>query len=75
MAKVEVFERFLDALDRRSSQLTATGYDYKAGFMQSMVEQMANDSADARAKLLMATRLLEEWANEQESRDRRWEIG
>ena len=76
LAKVEVFERFLDALDRRSSQLTTFdgSYDYKAGFMQSMVEQMANDSADARAKLLMATRLLEQWANEQDVRDQKSKV-
>lgn len=73
MTKVNVFERFIDALDRRSAQLTTFdgAFDYKAGFMQSMVEQMANDSAEARAKLIMATRMLEEWANEQDVRDQK----
>jgi len=73
MSKVNVFERFVDALDRRSAQLTTfdSKFDYKAGFMQSMVEQMANDSADARAKLIMATRMLEEWADEQDVRDQK----
>ena len=76
MSEVKVFERFLDALDRRSAQLTTFdgAFDYKAGFMQSMVEQMANDSADARAKLLMATRLLEQWANEQDVRDQKSKV-
>jgi len=75
MAKVEVFERFIDALDRRSAQLTATGYDYKAGFMQSILEFLAKDSSEARTRLITATKLLEEWSDEQEARDRRWEIG
>ena len=72
MAKVEVFERFIDALDRRSDQLTTFDpkYDYKAGFMQSMLEQLARDSADARAKLVMATSLLEQWSNEHEANEK-----
>ena len=74
MSKVEVFERFIDALDRRSSQLTTFDgkFDYKAGFMHSMLEQISKDSPEARAKLMMATRLLEEWGSDQEDRDRKW---
>lgn len=72
MATVKVFERFIDALDRRSAQLSTFdgAFDYKAGFMQSMLEQLANDSADARAKLVMATRLLEQWSNEHDSNEK-----
>ena len=74
MSQVEVFERFIDALDRRSSQLTTFDgkFDYKAGFMYSMLEQISKDSPEARAKLMMATRLLEEWGSDQEARDRKW---
>lgn len=72
MPQVEVFQRFIDALDRRSDQLTTFDpkYDYKAGFMQSMLEHLARDSADARAKLVMATSLLEQWADEHEASER-----
>ena len=72
MATVKVFERYIDALDRRSAQLSTFdgAFDYKAGFMQSMLEQLANDSADARAKLVMATRLLEQWSNEHDSNEK-----
>ena len=74
MSQVEVFERFIDALDRRSSQLTTFDgkFDYKAGFMYSMLEQISKESPEARAKLMMATRLLEEWGSDQEARDRKW---
>ncbi len=75
LAKVEVFERFIDALDRRSSQLTTFdgSYDYKAGFMQSMLEFLSRDSSDARAKLITATKLLEEWSDQHEARDRKYD--
>jgi hypothetical protein len=74
MSQVAVFERFIDALDRRSSQITTFDrqFDYKAGFMHSMLEQIAKESPEARAKLMMATRLLEEWGSDQEARDRKW---
>ena len=76
MAKVEVFERFIDALDRRSNQLTTFDgmYDYKAGFMQSMLEFLSRDSADARAKLITATKLLEQWADEQDVRNQKYKV-
>jgi len=68
MSEVTVFERFLDALDRRNDELTKFEgcRDYKAGFMQSLIELMAKDSADARAKLVMATKMLEDWSAEDE---------
>ena len=68
MSEVTVFERFLDALDRRNDQLTQFEgcRSYKEGFMQSLLELMAKDIPEARAKLLAATKMLENWADESE---------
>lgn len=68
MSEVSVYERFNDALNRRSSYLkTFPGsYDYKAGFMQSLLEQLARDIPEVRSRLVMATHMLENWADESE---------
>ncbi len=72
MSEVTVFERFMDALDRRNDEITKFEgcRDYKAGFMQSLLELIAKESPEARAKLLMATKMLEEWSAEDEQAKR-----
>ncbi len=78
MTEVTVFERFMDALDRRNDQLTQFEgcRSYREGFLHSLLEQIAKESPEARAKLMMATKMLEEWGHEfeQEERARKAEV-
>jgi hypothetical protein len=70
MSNVPVFERFQDAVDRRSGQVTHTGFDYKAGFYESFLKGLVETNPSIAAQVMSATKLLEEWAADQEIRDR-----
>ena len=74
MSKVTAFERFLDAVDRRASQLNRDGYDYKAGFFQTFLEGLSDSSPQVASQLVAAARMLEKWADEDEVRNRASEV-
>ena len=71
MSLVPVFERFQDAVDRRSAQLTATGYDYKAGFYEGFLKGLVETNPAIAAQLITTTRMIEAWADDHEARDRK----
>lgn len=73
MTQVAVFERFQDALDRRSTQIAGVRYDYKAGFYENFLKGLVESNSSIAAQVQTATKLLEEWADEHEARDRKYD--
>lgn len=74
MTKVSSYERFIDAVDRRASQLNREGYDYKAGFLESFLEGLAQTYPNVDGSLIAAARMLEEWADNEEASKRPAEV-
>lgn len=72
MSNVPVFERFQDAVDRRSTQLGSRGFDYKAGFYENFLQGLVESNPSLAAQVKTATKLLEEWADDHEARDRKY---
>jgi hypothetical protein len=70
MSEVSVFERFQDAVNRRSSQITHTGFDYQAGFYESFLKGLIETHPAVAAQAKTVTKMLEDWSAEQEVRDR-----
>ena len=74
MSKVTAFERFIDAVDRRGSQMSREGYDYKAGFLQSFLEGLSQNNIDIAMQLIAAADVLNKWSDEDEARNRVSEV-
>lgn len=72
MTQVAIFERFQDAVDRRSSQVVGSRFDYKAGFYENFLQGLVESNPSLAAQVQVATKLLEEWADEHEIRDRKY---
>ncbi len=74
MTEVTAFERFLDAVDRRGSQLHSENYNYKAGFLQTFLEGLSQTNPQIASQLVAAAQMLEKWADEEEERNRVREV-
>ena len=69
---VTVWERFEDAISRRSSQCTE-GFNYKSGFYEGFLQHLCERDPKIAAEFTVVTKMLEQWADEHEARHRKWD--
>ena len=70
---VTVWERFEDALSRRAEQTSSLGMDYKVGFYENFLKGLVERDPKIAAEFHVATKLIEQWADEHEARNRKWD--